>query len=78
MVMIKKLILTNKSLNSIEIIVEPYLEYIDLNPNEEAIIKINGKNSKLDIEYHSDAIVLYDEHQNNIEIYLGNKLMYQS
>ena len=76
--MIKELILTNKNLTSIEIIVEPYLEYINLKPNEEATIKVTGKNSKLNIEYHQDAIILYDEYQNNIEIYLNSKLVYKN
>ncbi len=68
--------LANRGPKPIEIVIEPYPEYIDLGVDKEAIVR--NSNSKLRIEHHIDMLVIYEEAEDNIEVYLGTELVYKT
>lgn len=70
----------NKENYLIELIIEPTAEYIELQPNQEAVIKLtyleDVNEDRLVIEYYKDSIVIYQEFYMDIKIFVEGDLKY--
>jgi|GEM_PF-6981687 len=74
-----KIIFKNKLKKAIEIWIEPEAESIDLMQNKSAHILIDSyENEPLVIDFHEDAVVIFNNSKTQLEILIDDHLVFSN
>jgi len=73
---------TNKKEKSIVLIIEPSADELELKKGQNALVKFTKEKPNyfraIEIDYHDDCIIIWEERQFKIEIFIDDIMVYKT